>query len=161
MLAGGWRPASDAKALFGRSSRARFGVGSSGRSCRETAALFGVSVASVVRWSQRQRAIGSAGAHRMGRSSGRAPDEHRNWLLERASSGSAVSLRSLVADLAERGVTTSAVSIWRVLRSAASASKKSCSPASRTGRQSRGGEHSGSSIRAGSSSSMRPGPRPT
>jgi transposase len=32
-----------------------------GRSCRETAALFGVSAASAVKWSQRLRATGSAG----------------------------------------------------------------------------------------------------
>lgn len=97
---------------------------SSGRSCRETAVLFGVSVASVVKWSQRQRAIGSAASRRMGRPSGRTLDEHRDWLLERAGSGSSVSLRSLAADLAERGVTASAVSIWRQLRAGGFSFKK-------------------------------------
>lgn len=96
----------------------------SGRSCRETAVLFGVSVASVVKWSQRQRASGSAAAHRMGRPSGRVLDEHRDWLVERIGSGSPVSLRSLAADLAERGVTASPVSIWRVLRTAGLSFKK-------------------------------------
>ena len=38
-----------------------------GRSCRETARLFGVSVASAVKWSQRLRATGSAGAKPAGR----------------------------------------------------------------------------------------------
>jgi transposase len=38
----------------------------SGRSCRATAELFGVSVASVVKWSQRWRATGSAAAKKMG-----------------------------------------------------------------------------------------------
>ena len=38
----------------------------SGRTCRATAALFGVSVASVVKWSQRWRASGSAAAKPMG-----------------------------------------------------------------------------------------------
>ena len=37
-----------------------------GRSCRATAALFGVSVASVVKWSQRWRLTGSAAAGKMG-----------------------------------------------------------------------------------------------
>ena len=36
----------------------------SGRTCRATAALFGVSVASVVKWSQRWRVSGSAAAKR-------------------------------------------------------------------------------------------------
>ncbi len=97
---------------------------SSGRSCRQTAVLFGVSVASVVKWSQRQRASGSAAARRMGRPSGRALDGHRDWLLERAVSGCAVSLRSLAVDLAERGVAASPVSIWRVLRAAGFSFKK-------------------------------------
>jgi transposase len=38
----------------------------SGRTCRATAALFGVSVASVVKWSQRWRASGSVAAKPMG-----------------------------------------------------------------------------------------------
>src|SRR6185295_17159964 len=37
-----------------------------GRSCRETARLFGVSVASVVKWSQRKHRTGSAAASPMG-----------------------------------------------------------------------------------------------
>jgi transposase len=37
----------------------------SGRTCRATAALFGVSVASVVKWSQGWRASGSAAAKPM------------------------------------------------------------------------------------------------
>src|SRR5215470_15937978 len=38
----------------------------SGRTCRVPAALFGVSVASVVKWSQRWRVSGSAAAKPMG-----------------------------------------------------------------------------------------------
>ncbi len=38
-----------------------------GRACRATAALFGVSVASAVKWSQRHRATGSAAARPLGR----------------------------------------------------------------------------------------------
>src|SRR5258708_39775335 len=46
-----------------------------GRSCRATAALFGVSVASVVKWSQRFRATGSAAAYKMGRLAATAAEE--------------------------------------------------------------------------------------
>jgi transposase len=38
----------------------------SGRACRATAALFGVSVASVVKWSQRWRTSGSTATKPMG-----------------------------------------------------------------------------------------------
>ena len=41
-----------------------------GESCRSVAATFKVSVASVVKWSQRFRATGSAAAHKVG---GRRP----------------------------------------------------------------------------------------
>src|SRR5262245_10193828 len=52
-----------------------------GQSCRAVADRFGVSVASVVKWSQRFRATGSAAAKPMG---GRRPDAlegERDWLL--------------------------------------------------------------------------------
>jgi transposase len=54
----------------------------SGRTCRATAALFGVSVASVVKWSQRWRASGSAAAKPMGGRPLRLAGE-REWLLAR------------------------------------------------------------------------------
>lgn len=96
----------------------------SGRSCRETAGLFGVSVASVVKGSQRLRTSGNASARRMGRPAGRALDEHRDGLLERVGSTSPVRLRGLTAELAERGVAASPVSVWRVLRGAGFSFKK-------------------------------------
>jgi len=83
----------------------------SGRSCRATAALFGVSVASVVKWSQRARATGSAAPKPAG---GKRPLKlaaHRDWLLGRIGQ-SGVTLRSLVAELAARGVRTSYGAVW-------------------------------------------------
>ena len=53
-----------------------------GHSCREAAARFQVSVASAVRWAQRERATGSCAARTMGgRQVKLAP--HRAWLVER------------------------------------------------------------------------------
>jgi transposase len=43
----------------------------SGRSCREVASTFGVSVASAVKWAQRLRASGRAAPQPMALSSGR------------------------------------------------------------------------------------------
>lgn len=86
----------------------------SGRTCRETAALFGVSVASVVKWSQRLRATGTAAALPMGRKQPRSLAAHRDWLLGRLATD--VTLRGLVAELAARGVTTSYGSVWRLVR---------------------------------------------
>jgi hypothetical protein len=55
----------------------------SGRSCRATAALFGVSAASVVKWCQRWRATGSAAASRMGGWRPLLLQSERDWLLAR------------------------------------------------------------------------------
>ena len=87
----------------------------SGRTCRSTATLFGVSVASAVKWAQRFRATGSAAARKPG---GRRPSPltaEREWLLARIGE-KGVTLRSLVKELAERGVRTSYGAVWRFFR---------------------------------------------
>src|ERR1700761_4635769 len=55
-----------------------------GESCRSVAATFKVSVASVVKWSQRFRATGSAAARQMGGSCPYALSSERDWLLRSA-----------------------------------------------------------------------------
>ena len=95
-----------------------------GRSCRDTAELFGVSVASVVKWSQRQRRTGSAAALPMGGKPGRELEAHRDWLLDRIRSEPHVTVRSLSAELAERGISAGHVSVWRVLKEAGFSFKK-------------------------------------
>lgn len=88
----------------------------SGRSCRETAALFGVSIASAVKWSQRLRATGTAAAHPMGRKQPRSLAAERTWLVARLEAVPDLTLRALVVELAERGVVTSYGSVWRIVR---------------------------------------------
>src|ERR1700751_5308424 len=88
----------------------------SGRTCRATAVLFGVSVASVAKWSQRWRASGSAAAKAMG---GRRP-----LGLTRAGAGRLARIpekpdltwRAVVAELAERGTPASYGAVWRFFR---------------------------------------------
>ena len=75
----------------------------SGRTCRATAALFGVSVASVVKWSQRWRASGSAAAKPMGGWKQLLLTSEREWLLARIAEKPDLTLRAVVAELAERG----------------------------------------------------------
>ena len=55
----------------------------SGRSCRATAALFGVSIASVIKWTQRWRATGTAAAKQMGGWRQLLLKREREWLLAR------------------------------------------------------------------------------
>ena len=83
-----------------------------GESCRAVAKRFSVSVSSVVKWAQRQRATGSAAAARMG---GRRPFAlavERDFVLQRMSEKPDITLRALAAELAERGVTVSYFAVW-------------------------------------------------
>ena len=87
-----------------------------GRTCRAAAALFGVSVASAVKWSQRWRATGSAAAKPMG---GRRPlrlTADRDWVLARIAEQPDLTLRAMMAELAARGTPASYGAVWRFLR---------------------------------------------
>jgi transposase len=89
----------------------------SGRKCREVAALFQVSVASVVKWSQRYRATGTAAAAKMGGHRKRLLEPHRDLVLERMMAKPDMTIRDLVAELAEHGIMTTPVTAWRMVRS--------------------------------------------
>jgi transposase len=87
-----------------------------GAPCRAAAALFNVSVASVVKWSQRARATGSAAAKPMG---GKRPyllEGERGFLLARLCEKPDLTLHALLCELRERGVVVSCDTLWRFLR---------------------------------------------
>jgi len=96
----------------------------SGESCRKVAATFKVSVASVVKWSQRYRATGSAAAKRMGGNRPQSLVKEREWLLGRLAAVPDLTLRALVVELGERGVVTSYGSVWRAVHGAGISFKK-------------------------------------
>ena len=83
-----------------------------GESCRSVAATFKVSVASVVKWSQRFRATGSAAARPMGGNRPYALAGERDWLLRRLAEKPDLTLRALLAELAERDITVSYYAVW-------------------------------------------------
>ena len=88
-----------------------------GRSCRETARLFDVSVASVVKWSQRKRRTGSAAASPMGwRNRPLRLAGERAWLLERLAVRPDLTLRAIQGELLDRGMRVSLKAIWNFLR---------------------------------------------
>jgi transposase len=94
-----------------------------GESVRSVALMLSISAATVVRWSGRHRATGSAapgkiGGHKVGILAG----EHRDWLLERATRD--FTLRGLVAELAERGVKVDYVQVWRFVHAEGLSFKK-------------------------------------
>jgi transposase len=85
-----------------------------GKSCRQVAATFKVSVASVVKWSQRFRATGSPAARPMGGNRPYALRGERDWLLARLAEKPDITLRALVAELAERGIKVSYYAVWHL-----------------------------------------------
>jgi transposase len=87
-----------------------------GESCRAVATRFGVSVSSVVKWSQRWRATGSVRPDRMGGYRPVVLEPHRDFIVEQMRQCSHVTTRGLQRMLAARGVTVSHDSVWRFLR---------------------------------------------
>jgi transposase len=87
----------------------------SGRSARATAALFGVSVASAVKWSQRLRATGSVAPGKMGGHRKPVLLPEREWLHARLAAEPDLTLRALLAELHDRGVRASYGALWLFL----------------------------------------------
>jgi len=89
-----------------------------GESRRRTAALFGVSVSSAIRFAQRKRDTGSVAAKKRGRPSGSGKlSTHVEFLLELVRNDGDITSDELAAALEEaHGVTADPSSIRRILR---------------------------------------------
>lgn len=85
----------------------------SGLSCNQAAARFDVAISTAIGWVNRYRETGSFAPDRMG---GRRPKklvgEHREWLLQRCRER-AFTLRGLVGELAECGLSVDYRVVWR------------------------------------------------
>lgn len=93
------------------------GAVASGCSCREAAAMFDVAVSSVVKWCERVREAGNPQAKPMG--GRRRPyvlDAERDWILARIKDKQHITMRELAAELAERGIKVSHVSVWNLVQ---------------------------------------------
>jgi transposase len=94
-------------------------------SCRTVAARFGVSPSNVVKWAQRQRTTGSAAASKMGGHRPYAVAGERAWLLARLTEKPDITLRGLLAELAERGIEVSYYAVWHFFEHEGISFKKS------------------------------------
>lgn len=86
-----------------------------GRTVREVARLFGVSVSCVVKWSQRARATGSPAAKQVGGYRPRKLAGERGWLLARLAERPDLTLAELQRELAARGIAVGISAIWSFL----------------------------------------------
>jgi len=87
-----------------------------GEAVRVVASAFDVSVSSVVKWTQRARATGSAAAKAMG---GKRPfllAHQRDWLIKRLEEKPDLTLHALLDELRRRGTVVSCDTLWRFLR---------------------------------------------
>jgi transposase len=120
----------------------------SGQSCRSVAKTLMVSVASVVKWSQRQRAIGSPAALKMGGHRPYLVAHERDWVLSRLVEKPDLTLRALLKELADRGLVVSYYALWHFLHhEGVTFKKKAFAPPNRTGRTSPGGVSAGRRVR--------------
>jgi transposase len=87
-----------------------------GESCRAVAARFEVSVASVVKWSQRHRRTGSVAPGKIGGHCKPVLEPHRAFIVERLERTPHLSLHGLKDELAARGVKVSHNAVWLFLR---------------------------------------------
>jgi len=100
-------------------------VARSGRSVRETAALFGVSVASAVKWSQRLRETGSSASRPVGGRRPRILASEQDWILSRMAQQPDLTMRELALELRAKGyLTVSHNTVWKQLRAAGFSFKK-------------------------------------
>lgn len=103
-----------------------------GESVRSVALVLQVSVSSVVKWSQRFRATGSAAAGPMHGHRRKVLLPHRDWLLSRMADGAGFTLRGLVTELAGRGLKVDYRTIWNFVHAEGLSFKKNRA-AKRTG----------------------------
>src|SRR6478609_5057174 len=150
MLAGGWRPACMPRP-YSQDLRDRVVASvAGGRSRRATAAIFSVSVATVVRWSQRFQTTGSTAALAMGGHRPHRLASRRDWLLARIAEKPDLTLRAIRAELADADVRVSYGALWAFFaREGITFKKRACTPASRTAPISPAGASSGRHTRTG------------
>ena len=90
-----------------------------GETMRSVAPVLEVSVASVVKWSQRFRRTGSAAPGPMHGHRPRVLLPHRDWLIARTANDQPFTLRGLQAELAERGTKVDYRTVWAFVHAAA------------------------------------------
>lgn len=95
-----------------------------GETVRCVASVLRVSVASVVKWSQRFRQTGSAAPGPMHGHRPKLLLPHRAWIVARTANDQPFTLRGLQAELAERGVKVDYRTLWNFIHNEGLSFKK-------------------------------------
>ncbi len=81
----------------------------------------------MVKWSQRKRLTGTAASLRMGGYCKRPVEPQRALVIDLVKAAPDITLKTLMAELAEQGITTSTASVWRLVRLQGLCFEKRCS----------------------------------
>src|SRR6266700_1696457 len=84
-----------------------------GLSCRRTASVFGVGIATVIDWVAVWRASGRVSAKPMGGDHNSRLKGERAWLLQRSGAVPDLTLEELRAELGQRGIHVGYGTVWR------------------------------------------------
>jgi putative transposase len=87
-------------------------AGVSEGSARGAARQFSVGASTAIRWVKRWRETGDVSPGQIGGHRDKLLNGHKEWLMERFASEPDVTLRRLLAELEERGVTVSYGALW-------------------------------------------------
>jgi transposase len=106
-------------------------------SCREAAGHFDIAISTAIRWARRQAETGSPAALPMGTTHPFSLADEADWLRRRMAEKPDITLRSLLAELHERGVKVSYYAVWHFVHRCGLSFKKK-SARQRTGAARRG-----------------------
>ena len=95
-----------------------------GETVRAVGAVFMVAPSTIVRWTKSVRETGSLAPGKIGGHIKPKLASQRDWLLDRVGQDAKVTLRTLMAELAERGVDVSYGTVWNFLHREKLRSKK-------------------------------------
>jgi transposase len=95
-----------------------------GMSCREAAGHFDIGISTAIRWARRQSQTGSPAALPMGTTHPFSLAGEADWLRRRMAQKPDLTLRALLAELAERGVKVSYYAVWHFVHHAGLSFKK-------------------------------------
>lgn len=86
-----------------------------GLTCLEAAGHFGVSLSSAQRWMRLAAATGSPASLPMGGKRPFSLEAERAWTLQRFAEAPDLTLRALLAELAQRGIVVSYYALWHIV----------------------------------------------
>ena len=97
-----------------------------GLSCRRSAAVFGVGIATVIKWVAVWRASGRLQAEPMGGDRNSRLKGERDWLLARIGAVPDLTLQEIRSELAARGIHVGYGTVWRFFAAEGISFKKNC-----------------------------------